>query len=218
MGAPHRLNRVFILAWRRLPDHLADPGCGQLPRPGRDEAERTGAEQAGGAVANSPDADGGPGICGTKETAWKERRRRSSGGGGGVGESCVSRGSTGNEDSSCGMGHAAGKRLEDRGFPPVILADAFPPGPEDIERWRELLVRFPWLRPALSPAEAESALRNLPDGMARLVGVGRTDALRACGNGVVALQAAAAAVELLLRAAGNGFPIRAISGSTDGPG
>lgn len=66
-------------------------------------------------------------------------------------------------------------------------------------RWRELLVRRPWLRPAISQAEIESALCDAPDGLADILVRNRTDALRACGNGVVALQGAFALAVLLGR-------------------
>jgi hypothetical protein len=62
-----------------------------------------------------------------------------------------------------------------------------------------LLVRFPFLRPAIAQAETESCFRKPFDGMAGLVDDERTAALRACGNGVVPLQAAAAFIELWRR-------------------
>ena len=68
----------------------------------------------------------------------------------------------------------------------------FPPGPGDTEAWSNLLVREPWMRPAISQAEVESDIRNSHDGLAYLVVQQRTDALRAAGNGVVALQGAVA--------------------------
>lgn len=76
----------------------------------------------------------------------------------------------------------------------------FAPGPGDTDFWRELLVRFPWLRPALSQAEAESDICDMADGLAALLGDERTDALRAVGNGVVALQCSLALVLLAERA------------------
>lgn len=63
----------------------------------------------------------------------------------------------------------------------------FPPGPAEHERWRELLVRHPELRPAISQAEAESTLCGVVDGFPS-----RVDRLRAGGNAVVPLQAALA--------------------------
>jgi len=76
----------------------------------------------------------------------------------------------------------------------------FPPAPNDLDAWSQVLVRRPWMRPAISQAETESALRGVDDELANLVVQQRTDALRAAGNGVVALQGAVAFVELVRRA------------------
>lgn len=74
---------------------------------------------------------------------------------------------------------------------------AFPPHRTgDDQRWREVLVSRSWLRPALALPEVESDLRRMADGMAALLADGRTDALRAVGNGVVPLTAALAFVQL----------------------
>jgi DNA (cytosine-5)-methyltransferase 1 len=74
--------------------------------------------------------------------------------------------------------------------------DIFAPGPA-FAGWESLLVRYPWLRPSYSQAEAESDLRDVADGMASLVADERTGALRALGNGVVPLQAGVAFTVLL---------------------
>lgn len=74
----------------------------------------------------------------------------------------------------------------------------FPPGWHEYDKWEYLLVRKPWLRPAISQAEIESALCELDDELADLVVQQRVDSLRALGNGVVALQGATA-LRLLLR-------------------
>lgn len=58
----------------------------------------------------------------------------------------------------------------------------FPPGPGDLERWREILVEFP----ELAPAQTIADLRDVDDGLA----TDRTRLLRLGGNGVVPLQAA----------------------------
>lgn len=76
---------------------------------------------------------------------------------------------------------------------------AFAPRPADPD-WPALLVRFPWLRPSYSQAEAQSDLRDVADELAALVVDGRAAALRAGGNGVVDLQAAEAFIELAERA------------------
>lgn len=74
----------------------------------------------------------------------------------------------------------------------------FAPGPSD-PRWADLLVLYPWLRPSLAQAETESAFRGMADGMAGVVADTRADALRAAGNGAVAIAGAVALRELLRR-------------------
>lgn len=74
----------------------------------------------------------------------------------------------------------------------------FAPGPSSPD-WADLLVRYPWMRPALAQAEAQSVIYRDFDGMAALVADTRTDALRAAGNGAVALAGASALRELLRR-------------------
>ena len=74
----------------------------------------------------------------------------------------------------------------------------FAPGPADAA-WPDILARWPWLAPAIDKT-AESVLHGMADGLAS--GWTSTTALPAskcCGNGVVPLQAAAAAVVLVRR-------------------
>lgn len=70
----------------------------------------------------------------------------------------------------------------------------FAPGPGDLTAWRGILGDSPHLAPAVEPG-----LRVLADGLALVVDASRADQLRCAGNGVVALQAAVALVELLSR-------------------
>ena len=69
----------------------------------------------------------------------------------------------------------------------------FAPGPNDAS-WEEILTSRPHLTPA-----AEPGLCVVVDGLAYPLDSDRTDALRAAGNGVVALQAAVAFTELFRR-------------------
>ncbi|WP_035060574.1 DNA cytosine methyltransferase [Andreprevotia chitinilytica] len=73
--------------------------------------------------------------------------------------------------------------------------DLFAPGPLD-DRWSGLVADHPHLAPATEPG-----IRMLVNGMACLVDESRNHQLRQIGNGVVALQAAVASVELMRRAA-----------------
>ena len=75
---------------------------------------------------------------------------------------------------------------------------ALGPGATDI--WQELLVQYPWLRPARSSAEALADVRGTLDGDALGLDLeDRTDRLRALGNMVQASQAAFALVVLARR-------------------
>lgn len=89
-------------------------------------------------------------------------------------------------------------------------APLFAPGPSDA-RWAGIIAEYPWLAPALSIeeehdakaayAKAQSVLRGEPDGVeAGLDFDHRQPRLKCIGNGVVALQAAAALVVLARRA------------------
>jgi len=69
----------------------------------------------------------------------------------------------------------------------------FPPGPDDLDAWRQVLEIDPSLEPAI---------RGVAHGLAS-----RVDRLRACGNGVVPLQAAYAFVVLARRAGVTWRPI-----------
>ena len=76
-----------------------------------------------------------------------------------------------------------GERGRGRNFGREYAADAFPPGPEETEKWRSILREAPELAPAL-----ESSVRGVVDGMAPELGKAAT--LRILGNGVVPQQAA----------------------------
>lgn len=71
----------------------------------------------------------------------------------------------------------------------------FAPGPGAITQWTGIVTDTPCLAPAVKPG-----FRVLADGVALVVDAARADQLRCVGNGVVAIQGAAAFVELLRRA------------------
>jgi DNA (cytosine-5)-methyltransferase 1 len=103
-------------------------------------------------------------------------------------------------DSTRGGFGECGESSERIGFINRAIEElgCFAYGPTD-SRWEDVLVRYPWLRPSYSQAEAESDLRDVADGLASLVAHERTGALRALGNGVVSLQASVAFTILLRR-------------------
>lgn len=219
VGASHLRKRVFILAYR------AERGCRKLWESSRGNgfADGRGADVAdsrieriqlqqrdawaehsgsGGDVADCKRGRWGEGVesslptwrCEDGQDAWSgsddvvhperaERRPHAERGGH-------------PQPWRNGQGEAAGGAAESGSRLPI-----FAPGPGD-PRWPALLVRRPWLRPAISQAEAESHLRGVADGLADLAVRERTDALRATGNGVVPLQAAAMLTELIRRAGG----------------
>ena len=76
-----------------------------------------------------------------------------------------------------------------------VARSIFPPGPNDISAWRNILSRSP---------ELEPAFRRVADGLASRLDIGRVDRLRMLGNGVVPLQAAYAVRTLVTRLAARG--------------
>ena len=160
VGAPHKRERLFVLAHREG-DHLADPArllrqtveWGQpdgTPAPlANPDGERRQQAQRGQKEGGRPDA--------------REPHVADPGG-----ARCQGR----EQPGACGE--------ERHGLPAYGSAGelhrAFPPGPGDLEAWREYLRHAP---------HAEPSLRRGADGLA-----GRVDRLRLCGNGVVPLVAA----------------------------
>ena len=80
----------------------------------------------------------------------------------------------------------------------------FAPGPTD-QRWADILTRCPHLSPAVEPE-----LRRMVDGLAHRLDE-RTHRNRACGNGVVPLQAAVAFVALHLALHGGPVTLASVS-------
>lgn len=102
----------------------------------------------------------------------------------------------------CGSGNVGNARsersegprqAEQNGRREFAATGVFAPGPSSTE-WGRILETSSHLAPAIEPG-----LRVLVDGMALVVDASRADQLRCAGNGVVALQAAVAFVELVRR-------------------
>ena len=152
---------------------------------GRQQRGHSADERAVGAAGDSELADA---DCGVRQSIT------------GSGEGCEGDGG----EAPCGgsirkgmRGSVDSKRPSGDGYAELPL---FAPGPGD-PRWPAIIADFPWLAPAISEEEIESILRRMADGSAFGVDIeGRTDRLRAVGNGVCPLQAAAAFTVLARKA------------------
>lgn len=190
VGASHARWRVFILAYRR----------GGRTRESWLASARQPEQQSRRAVE----------PCGHgRELANAKRSRRrkvleSSSSGrshlAGRGEAladteCASRGAEQRHHAREREGGAAIDEPMPRGFGERV-APVFAPGPGDIDGWNAVVAdgSFDFRAPAVKPG-----VRVLADGCALVVDASRADQLRCSGNGVVALQAAAAFVELVRR-------------------
>ena len=186
-------------------EELDDSPSARQPRKGRseesstvrDEARSGESDRRRGEVADTEGDHGRTRERGEEEGTRErgERRRGSSVRDGELADADCSRTSQRRGDSRMGW-----------------IGQPFPPGPADREAWERILAVYPELAPAVvaeptnrknrqvgissrfgyaSGAEIEPAVCRVADGMAY-----RVDRLRACGNGVVPLQAAVAFIEL----------------------
>lgn len=224
VGASHRRERVFILA--HLPGQrkrflvstgLRPEGRG-APHPERrgpamadDQSERRGARGAesslhGGRPAASK--SGGP-VADTHGQRRQQERGSPSGDEGPnagrcpshhhepecAGEAVADAECTGRFPAALGGIHCEQESLGARNEHPAgFRSPLFAPGPDDFEAWAHALRNAPHLAPALEPGVCV-----LADGMAFPLDASRPDQLRCAGNGVVALQAAAAFAHLFRR-------------------
>ncbi|MDB6182224.1 DNA cytosine methyltransferase [Paracoccus fistulariae] len=183
VGAPHRRERLFILAIREG-DELADPARllrhplewrepdgtfapladakGQRQREPADETDAI----AGGGQARDEPRDDGRAMADAAGDGWCETERWQPQIGGP--DPCGGHVDDADSAGSQGRGNDAGEHAGER--PP------WPPGPHDAEGWQRYLRSAP---------DAEPAVRRGADGLAH-----RVDRLRLCGNGVVPLVAA----------------------------
>ena len=160
---------------------LADTGSGLVSREGCGSQERDGVGSAGAvAMGESQSFTGWPGCDqrhpqGSTELEGADRL---------VADAC----GAGCEGSEL-RGPCHNDRHRQDAYGPVAELCGpfiFAPGPQS-EHWGSIIAHAPHLAPAVEPG-----LRVLVDGVAYLVDESRADALRCAGNGVLALQAAAA--------------------------
>ena len=186
VGAPHRRERVFILAHAGSPAVRRHSGTASGAQ-SQDEGRRT--------------HDGDRTECGGADVADTAGRPARSAGHAQRQAGCVGAASeaVGNADKPRLQGlerdinHASGRQIE-TGSAGLSGGTVFPPGPNDADTWSAILEQRPHLAPAIEPG-----VRVLADGVAYVVDASRADQLRCAGNGVVPLQAAVAARELLRR-------------------
>lgn len=221
VGAPHQRKRFFILAHRggvglsllraALDDARVGDASGLADELPGEPRELRGAECAAGGAGHAP-ARGEPRAAGSgvAHAHSAGRERDGSGGPSAANEAGTQRRVEGpgfdvaHSARERGEGHGA-RGLEEphaptRAWLPRCGRAVFPPGPGDVDGWRE------WLA-AGGPAPAEPRLRRGADGLASgLVPAGAplgewwepelaswwVDRLRLLGNGVVPLQAAEA--------------------------
>jgi DNA (cytosine-5)-methyltransferase 1 len=208
VGAPHRRDRLWILAWRRDlgPERISDADGGLL----RDLAERgPGAAQAaderdaeprdlgeerrsadGGLVADASGDDRRTGERGAEEGTRPDElgRRRPSGGGDPLAHADRRRLEGERLKERGGLERESGRLLDGRDPHGGLV---WPPGPLDREAWGRI------------DADAQPAIRGVADGSSSRLD--DRDRLRMLGNGVVPL-AAAHAFRTLSRRAGLALP------------
>ena len=170
---------------------VADAGDGQFPESRREPRERNGAGPAEPVLA---------------DTEYPERRTERKIDADAHGRSGSGRLSSelGNPDQPGPQGRQQREYSADEGAAGAAGDSGLPlfaPGPSD-PLWAYILAEFPWLAPAISEEEAESAVRGMASRLAGRVDIeDRTDKLRALGNMVCPLQAAVALTVLARRAA-----------------
>jgi len=190
VGASHRRERIFILAYRR------GAGCG-ISRAAHDD---DGCD-AWGHVSDGRD----PAVADTDSARLEgrdrehrslredgRRRRRIREAGDGVAD--TDRRAVRLESERDQRDRRRERAAQCEHAEPRADVPLFPPAPSDLDAWQRLLAVRPDLAPAVH-GEAQSAVRGVVDGASS-----RVDRLRACGNAVVPLQAAYAFCALAARA------------------
>jgi len=187
VGAPHRRERVFVLA------HATRERAGESIN--ETQTERGGRPRQGVGVGSLLLGDAVRSRLAGRSSVYDDDRaqRATAERAGGLDVADAERGELRNEPGRRGGEDGAGA-------PEPRAARPFPPGSDDADGWRDYLERYPDLAPAV-----ESPVRRGADGLADgLVDSVRADSLRLLGNGVVPEQAAAAFVELYQRFAEGG--------------
>lgn len=173
VGGSHRRERAFVLAYRTgrgLGKLRESSGGGGFINGGADDAQ-----------ADTPHDHGRRGISGAETGTGQDGERW-------IGPAIGSRQLANTNHPRLEI--RRGERGNDEQERKAVIGNRlplFPPGPADLNAWRQVPE---WLHPAVEPG-----LRRLADGANT-----RMDRLRAAGNGVVPLQGAVALALLLGRA------------------
>lgn len=202
VGAPHKRERLFILAYSN--------------QRGKQQQKHVEATEPRSNEGDSPERGGLRLVESKLADSSSERRQQEPGSpssneeeDGGTGRNWIESYSSnilagnGNELADAGSEglEIGGGRREDasalrQASGAIAFGESapFPPGPADLESWRDILACRPDLAPAISEeeAQAQSEIRGVAYGLDS-----RVDQLRAVGNGVVPLVAAYALVILI---------------------
>ena len=219
IGAPHRRERVFILAARRGTDCRFNDILGNTESYGHEHSKGTDRWEEceslnGNKVRNISSSTDNSELDDTKHDGWDATEEQGSDGQTVSGSekrenSAIESKGTDNtrvtlENSSSERLQGIGAESQDRGN--IGLSNRtqvtrselgiFPPAPNS-EEWESILREHPRLSPALEKSSFEPDVRGMVNGMAP--GLHRADRLRILGNGVVPIQAAYALTVLARR-------------------
>ena len=189
IGAPHRRERVFILAARRGTDCRFNDILGNTESYGHEHSKGTHRREEceslnGNKVRNISSSTDNSELDDTEHNGCNATEEQGSDG-----------------QTVSGSKKRENAAIESKGTDNtrVTLANTieiFPPAPNS-EEWESILREHPRLSPALEKSSFEPDVRGMVNGMAP--GLHRADRLRILGNGVVPIQAAYALTVLARR-------------------
>ena len=217
IGAPHRRERVFILAARRGTDCRFNDILGNTESYGHEHSKGTDRREEceslnGNKVRNISSSTGNSKLDDTKHDGWDATEEQGSDGqtvSGSKKRENAAIESKGTDNTRVTLANTYGKRSEisvqrkqsilkqpRNSKSKKNSIEIFPPAPNS-EEWESILREHPRLSPALEKSSFEPDVRGMVNGMA--LGLHRADRLRILGNGVVPIQAAYALTVLAKR-------------------
>ena len=217
IGAPHRRERVFILAARRGTDCRFNDILGNTESYGHEHSKRTDRRDKceslnGNKVRNISSSTDNSELDDTKHDGCNATKEQGSDGqtvSGSKKRENAAIESKGTDNTRVTLANTYGKRSEisvqrkqsilkqpRNSKSKKNSIEIFPPAPNS-EEWESILREHPRLSPALEKSSFEPDVRGMVNGMAP--GLHRADRLRILGNGVVPIQAAYALTVLAKR-------------------